>query len=92
MHEEQVQRPVGFDQMVWDKEVWINLSDLTQNLRVFLSYASVQQNVPSEEEVSIIQETSCSNLSMLISLFSRVPVVLTQQAHLKSGQGGIRRL
>ena len=32
-----------FDQMVWDKEIWINLSDLTENLRVFLSYANVQQ-------------------------------------------------
>lgn len=75
--------------MVWDKEVWINLSELTH--RIFLYYANVQQKVPSEEEASIIRGTSCSNMWMPISLFSPIPVVFTQQAHLKSGHGGIRR-
>lgn len=36
--------------MVGDKGVWINLPELTKNLRLFSFYANAQQKVPTKDE------------------------------------------
>lgn len=78
--------PDGLGQRGLDKLLRIKAK--IKNIFVLCKF---QQKAPSEEEVSIIRGKNCSNMWIPFSLFSSVPIVCTQQAHLKMAMVAIKR-
>lgn len=76
------------DKEVWGRDIWIDLSELVKNVKIFGSHANVHQRVTSTEKDLNKQEdkTPCSAIaSQFLSQFTSI---ITQWVHEQSDWDG----